>query len=75
MNIAKLLKTKWDYPSNRPPSKGGGKYNPTSKLTPSCNACDVIDWFCEENEMGYCKDCHNELLREEGGENEQISRA
>ena len=35
----------------------------------SCNACDTIDDFCIENDMGYCRTCYNEVTGEGGNIN------
>jgi len=29
-----------------------------------CNACDAIDEFCKDNEMGYCRECYKEATAE-----------
>ncbi len=29
-----------------------------------CNACDAIDIFSTQNEMGYCRECYKETITE-----------
>jgi hypothetical protein len=37
-----------------------------------CNGCDTIDAFCPENEMGYCRECYDEVTIEDRALREAI---